>query len=413
MSARRRRFCVFTSHTVAEPRAVRHAHALALAYPDAQIVFVDAAPRGAVPALPVRLSRHGNVERRPYEFWHRRASRLRTATDRLHCAASRAISLATGRPSLDACSPKARGLLNRVWSVAPHADLYIGHNMEALPVLIELRERCGAPIIFDSMEYHADMGPEQSESERAIVQWWLRTSLRQCTLVLASSSMVAAALRSEYGVDSVLALDNVPLRVDALPAGIKRPGFHLYWRNSVVATGPRGLQDALVAMQYLPPDVRLHLQGHLADATALRTELQRRNIEARVEVHPPYAAGDAVLSAAPYGVGLCLEHDVCRNHRLTVSNKLFDYFMAELAVVVSDLPGLRSVVERASGGILYRPGDVQALAAAIRSLYDDPTRAAELARDNRRFALAEGNEQVVMEQFHAAVASVLERTAVE
>ncbi len=57
------------------------------------------------------------------------------------------------------------------------------------------------------------------------------------------------------------------------------------------------------------------------------------------------------------------------------------------AVVASDIPGYRSVVQPGVNGVVSPPGDVPALAGAIAALVDDPERRAALALRGRERAL--------------------------
>lgn len=134
----------------------------------------------------------------------------------------------------------------------------------------------------------------------------------------------------------------------------------------------------------------------------MRARIGELGVGERVVVHPPYAPEAAVQEAARHTVGLCLERRGVRNHDLTVSNKLFDYHMAGLSVVVSDLPGLRGVVERSGGGVWFEPGSVDELTAKLRLLYEDRALQARLAEQARAFALREGNREREMEKFGAA-----------
>jgi glycosyltransferase involved in cell wall biosynthesis len=53
-------------------------------------------------------------------------------------------------------------------------------------------------------------------------------------------------------------------------------------------------------------------------------------------------------------------------------------------VIASALPGVRAVVQGTGGGLLVSPGDVDALAAAMRALAADPLRRAQLGAAGRR-----------------------------
>jgi glycosyltransferase involved in cell wall biosynthesis len=80
--------------------------------------------------------------------------------------------------------------------------------------------------------------------------------------------------------------------------------------------------------------------------------------------------------------------------------------MAGLAVIASDLPGLRGVIERSHGGLLFASGSADDLAAKISVLHQDRPLLRRLAQSAREFALRESNRELEMEKFTSAFASV-------
>jgi phosphatidyl-myo-inositol alpha-mannosyltransferase len=86
---------------------------------------------------------------------------------------------------------------------------------------------------------------------------------------------------------------------------------------------------------------------------------------------------------------------------------LTEAFAAGTPVVASDIAGYRDVVRNGVDGILVPPADPQALAEALRDVYDEPERRVEMSRaaaaDVERFAWATVADQV-MEAYQDAVA---------
>jgi glycosyltransferase involved in cell wall biosynthesis len=71
-------------------------------------------------------------------------------------------------------------------------------------------------------------------------------------------------------------------------------------------------------------------------------------------------------------VGLGLEPGFSLNNWLALSNKLFTYMLAGLAVVFTDTPGQRPLaLDLGEGALLYRVGDVEALARGLKRWDDD------------------------------------------
>lgn len=400
------RCCVCTSLEAAqEPRAPRHARWLASLHPGCEVIFVDAAPFGAERRPLKALEGLPNLEWRTHHFPTRASQPFRLAWRRLCQRAARQRFRVQGTITAGALSIRAMGLEQLLVDLG--ADLYLAHNSETLWPAWNAARRRGALVLFDSMEFHSDMGDSQTPVERDLVRAVERRCLPECALVYTASEPIAVALRQEYGLGRLEALYNVPDVEPELPA---KPtgGLQLYWRNAVVGLGQRGLEDGLAALANLPAEVTLHLQGRLpADGGAgLRSKIQAMGLTNRVRFLAPYAPEDAVKEAARHHVGLCLERKGCRNHDLTVSNKIFDYHMAGLAVVASDLPGLRGVLERSRGGLQFAPGDVGALTAQIRQLLEEPQLVKRLGAQAREFALREGNRDRERQKFVAALESV-------
>ncbi|MCL4789404.1 MAG: glycosyltransferase [Verrucomicrobia bacterium] len=367
---------------------------------DVSVIFLDSAPIGANRRPVKLLDGVANLEWRTHYFATRASSAIRLAWDRMRRLCLQARFAATGVLSAGALSTRAFGLERALFEA--DADIYLAHNSETLLPAYNAARRRAAQLMFDSMEFHSDMGEEQSALEQRMTRELEKAVLLKCRLILASSAQVADALAQEYGIPRPLPLDNVPPIEPELPVK-PASGLALYWRNSVVALGHRGLDEVFVALTSLPVDVTLHLQGRmpLDGGARLKSRIAELRLTPRVVFHPPYAPEDAVKEAARHHVGLCLERKGCRNHELTTSNKIFDYHMAGLVVVASDLPGLRGVLERSHGGLLFRPGSPKDLVERISRLRDDANLRQTLARNAREFALCEGNREREREKFVA------------
>jgi len=80
-----------------------------------------------------------------------------------------------------------------------------------------------------------------------------------------------------------------------------------------------------------------------------------------------------------------------------------------LAVIATDVPGHRDVVDHDTTGLLVPPEDDRALAAAIESLLDDPDRRRRMGRAGRERVLSEFTLQPMVAKtsaiYRAAAAS--------
>ena len=122
----------------------------------------------------------------------------------------------------------------------------------------------------------------------------------------------------------------------------------------------------------------------------------------RVAVAEPVEPTRLVEALAGFDVGLVINRPLTRNDELVFPNKLFEYLMAGLAVVVPALPGLVPLVEgeRIEGeriGLTYEPGRPERLGAALAELAADRARLVEMRRRARRLALERFNAEAQRE----------------
>ncbi len=400
------RVCVCTSYRGdREPRGPRHAAALAQLGSELEVIFVDCAPAKQPSSHLEILNNLPNLTWYTHFYPHRQAGVVKLLINRVLNLIAKTLFQIFGTLHPSAFNPNIIGL-ERILQMTK-ANVYIAHNIDTLLPTARVAHNTGALLMFDSMEFHADMGDSQTQVEQQMIHALESRCLPQCKLILASSEQVADELVKEYGIQRPLPLHNVPTIEPYIPP--KNDGnFSLYWRNSVIGLGQRGLDEALVALSLLPEDITLHLQGRLPfdGGKALKTRINDLGLTPRVTFHPPYAPEEAVKMAIPYTIGLCMERKGVRNHDLTVSNKMFDYMMAGLVVIASDLPSLRHVIEWSQAGLLFQSGSSDDLARQIMSLYTNHQLLSELSKNARNFALSVGNREVEMKKFTGAFTTV-------
>ena len=351
---------------------------------------MDCLPYGSEQSSPTLFAGVGNLKHHTCYFPYRGSHQIRFLFQKGLQAISRVAFGVFGYLHPVLLSPRAlkfEALLEKI-----DADVYMGYNIDTLMTINRVAGRKNAFTIFDCQEFYSDMGDGQTALHKKIIAAVEPIHLAQCDLVLAASEDIAQELSREYKIRKPLALYNVP-PAEQSKSSKKEDGFTLYWRNTTLDLGHRGLGDAIDALKILPEDITLHIQGNLAGdgGQRLSDTIEKQGLTRRVILHPPYLPHEAVKAAAAHTVGLCLERATSRNHLLTVSNKMFDYFMAGLPVIASGVPGLKRVIDRSEAGLLYEPGNSADLADKILRVYNDRSLRNQFETNARSFALAEGN----------------------
>jgi hypothetical protein len=148
----------------------------------------------------------------------------------------------------------------------------------------------------------------------------------------------------------------------------------LFWFSQTVGLD-RGLQDAILAMGQAGVPMHLHLRGYAPPDVrqALNEIATGAGVQSSLHFEPPCRPDELLSRAAEHDVGLALETEDAVNRRLTVTNKLFTYMTAGLALSVTNLPGQRSVMDTCpQAGRVHTRGDVRAMAEHYRVWSQNP-----------------------------------------
>jgi glycosyltransferase involved in cell wall biosynthesis len=257
-----------------------------------------------------------------------------------------------------------------------------------------------APLIYDSHELWTQLDEEWSPLLRALLALLEGPLLRRADAVVTVNTPIAEELARTYHAPLPLVVMNCPelpeesnIQAPADAAQAAQPGMPLavIYQGMLNYQG-RGLEGLIDAATQVS-GITLALRG----PGALRDALQQRIADrgaTNVRLLPPVPMADLVRALAGYDVGVVSYLPQSKNFLFSSPNKLFEYMMAGLAVVCSDLPVLREVVSTADCGILYPPGDVKALAEALHALACDPARLARYKENARRAARERYNATV-------------------
>ena len=265
------------------------------------------------------------------------------------------------------------------------ADLFIGHNLQALPPAAYAAQRCQAKLGFDAEDFHRGEIPEDDAQKAPLRKAIIaieQSYIPRCDYLTAASDGIGDAYARVLGVPKPATILNVfPLSEregHTPPEELRKercgPGLSLYWYSQVI--GPdRGLQDVLQALALLPTGVRLHIRGAWAHGykSQFHEQADALGVADRLHVLPTVPPEQLVERAAQHDVGLALEAGHTENRRIAVTNKFLNYYLAGLAIAASDVPGQRAIMKTApEAGFLFKPGDAQALANHLRAWLECP-----------------------------------------
>jgi glycosyltransferase involved in cell wall biosynthesis len=246
------------------------------------------------------------------------------------------------------------------------ADWFIAHTQASLPAAAAAAARWKARLGFDCEDLLAYAPSEPSAFLRAIEARYLP----RCAYVSVASPLMAEQLARDHRIATPTVLYNVfPLE---LAEGMLAPrerraarALRLHWFGQTIGTG-RGLEEAVAALAHLPGEVELHLRGNPSAGYRERLEALAGGERQRLFFLPPLDHDELIRAMESFDVGLALERPDNGNYSRTVTNKLFSYLVAGLALAVTDTPGQRELMSQIpAAGFLYPAGDPRALAESL------------------------------------------------
>ena len=293
-------------------------------------------------------------------------------------------------------------------AMSESADWFIAHTQAALPIAAEAANHWNAKLGFDC----EDLLAENRSDPADIVELIQRRYLSLCDYVSVPSKSIGDRLSRDYAIPSPHILYNVaPAELaDGMTSPKERPtkpALRLHWFGQTVGPG-RGIEEAIAALSLLAnPRVELHLRGRLdSDHRSTLQALSRQHgVVDKLFFHPTVPPAGLIREMEQFDVGLALERADHGNYSLTVTNKLFSYLLAGLAVAATDTPGQREVMEQIpSVGFLYDGGNPAALADGLRNWLADR----ESLRATQQCAWDAARERFCWDEEKAKLLAVLE-----
>jgi len=207
--------------------------------------------------------------------------------------------------------------------------------------------------------------------------------------VIAVNQSIVDLYSNEYG-KKITVIRNVPFMkpLDGLAC---KQDFHISGDQKIIlyqgaVNVDRGLEEAVMAMKYLKTDAILLIAGIGDVFETLKKFTEDNGLSERVRFagQVPFEELHSITLMAD--IGLSIEKDVSINYHYCLPNKFLDYIQANVPVLVSPFPEMKSIVDKYMIGEFIENHEPEALATKIDSMLQNPEKLTEYKRNLRKAA---------------------------
>ena len=284
---------------------------------------------------------------------------------------------ALGRPA--GRGPRFFSAVHRLFSATARqypAKVYHASDLYALPAMCAAARQHAGSLVYDARELYPHVASTIGRPwVSALWHTIEKRYIRRTDAVFTVSDPIAEKIARTYDVPRPSVLHNVPVYSKAQPAhtlraaaGIEPDSVVLLHQGNIQKH--RGCEYLLDAMLSVRGAVLVFLGGGPMKPCLQQLTLER-HVMNRVRFLNSVPPTDLLPLTACADIGITLLEGTCLNHRLALPNKLFEYLMAGLPVLASNLPGIGGLVKRFDVGRVVDPKDPAALVETLQGMVNN------------------------------------------
>jgi len=260
------------------------------------------------------------------------------------------------------------------------ADIYHAHDDNALHAAYLVALLRGKPLIFDAHE----LPYVQPNITRWRTLCWmarnvLRVMMRRCSGVITVSPSIVDQIQQRYGGKRATLVRNIPPYTPPITSNRLReqlgcsPETRIALYQGAIQENRR--LDILVrAAKYLSANQKIVLMGPGTSHRVLEALIAEEGVADRVHILPPVPYDELLLWTASADVGLSIfDGSFSLNQKYCLPNKLFEYLMAGVPVVASQLEDVVEILDHYDVGVTTPSIEPEAVGHTIAALLEDTT----------------------------------------
>lgn len=268
--------------------------------------------------------------------------------------------------------------LIKAYSYAKDFDIIHCNDLNALPLGVLCKILNKKRVVYDAHEYEINHKPNESKNSIQIKYYLEKLLIKFADKVITVSESIANEYVKLYNIIKPTVVLNAPNFQDLNRKDIFREKLHISKHQPIFLyqgnlSNGRGIEFLLETFNSIWLD---YVENEIDNCPVIIFlgygffEDQIINVSKTVKnvfFHPAVSYNEIfdLTSSADFGISMI--EDVCLSYRYCLPNKLFEYLMAEIPIIVSDLVEMKRFVENNKVGFVIKNNSIDGLKEAINN----------------------------------------------
>ncbi|CAN5351209.1 hypothetical protein BH09BAC2_BH09BAC2_15780 [soil metagenome] len=253
------------------------------------------------------------------------------------------------------------------------ADLFIAHNLAALPVAVRIAKKYKAKVAFDAEDFHrGEVEKDMFEYRR--IKKIEDAYIPQLTYLTTASPLISEAYKKLYPIKNIYTVLNVfPLKYQQPFELLISEPLKLIWFSQIVGLN-RGLQDLFIAIaSIINFKIELTIVGVCKDEVRKELLSKMNNVLHKINFTDPLPEPELLSLCAAHHIGSAAEIHEPYNREICLTNKLFFYMLAGNALLASETKAQKKLLlENKNIGLSYISGNTENIKKNLEYWYHNP-----------------------------------------
>lgn len=246
------------------------------------------------------------------------------------------------------------------------------HSIALLPLGVLLKYLYQSKLVYDTHELETETG-DYNSFRKKLAKFMEKYLIKKCDLIFVVSENIANWYEKEYNILRPVVVKNVPRLIDIKKTNHFRENLSIKDDSIIVLyqgglSRGRGVDLLLESFKKRSNDkVVIVFMGDGELEEEIKTASKEKN---NIFFHPTVAPEIVLEYTSSADIGISFIENTCLSYYFCLPNKLFEYAMAGLPVIVSNMKEMRELVENYKMGIVIEDDKVSSMNNAIDKILE-------------------------------------------